>query len=296
MKDYTRKFRGLEIVMDNIRLEEQLIPTGFDLASIEDKPLDFFKKYGFNVSSLFSELYYRYNGIKSDKYIPASLYFYYINPYLVNMNMSLAYVDKNIYSTLFPDVKQPSTIVKNINHRYYNREEVEVEEWEAIELIKNYDRAIIKPAIESGRGRGVELLRSKEINSCSLVEILHQYQSNFIVQEVVIQNETLSSLNPSSLNTCRLYTYRRAGTNEYVLLGAAVRFGGDGAYRDNACTGGGFCKICEDGWIDDTIHQYISFEKGSLKNSKGLSMVYIPNYDKVVQSCMKMHKKYHIWI
>lgn len=57
-----KKFRGLEIAMDNIRLEEQLIPKGYDISNMPYKPLDYFKKYGFKVSALFPALYYKYNG------------------------------------------------------------------------------------------------------------------------------------------------------------------------------------------------------------------------------------------
>lgn len=100
----------------------------------------------------------------------------------------------------------------------------------------------------------------------------------------------MGKLNPTSLNTCRLYTYRRVGTSEYMLLGAAVRFGGKGAYRDNACTGGGFCKINDDGSVEDAIHNYRRFGWGSLKAEKGLEGLRIPNYDKVLETALRLHK------
>lgn len=115
-----RKFRGLEIAMDNIRMEEQLLPPGYSLEGLPSKNQPYFKQYGFKVSEAFSAIYEKANGISSDKYIPASLYFYYISPFLMNMNMTLAYVDKNNYCRLFPDVKQPRTICQNINGRFYN--------------------------------------------------------------------------------------------------------------------------------------------------------------------------------
>jgi hypothetical protein len=117
--DSVRKFRGLEIAMDNIRMEEQLLPEGYDSLGLPYEPLEYFKQYGFKVSSAFPALYVQYNGIVSDKYIPASLYFYYINPFLVNMNLSMAYVDKNMYCRHFPDVQQPHTILHNISERFY---------------------------------------------------------------------------------------------------------------------------------------------------------------------------------
>lgn len=115
-----RKFRGLEIAMDNIRMEEQLLPPNFSLDGLPSRNQAYFKKYGFKVSEAFAAIYEMANGIASDKYIPASLYFYYISPYLMNMNLTLSYVDKNNYCRLFPNVKQPETLFHNINRRFYN--------------------------------------------------------------------------------------------------------------------------------------------------------------------------------
>lgn len=284
-----KKFKGLEIAMDNIRLEEQLIPKGFDISNMPYKPLDYFKKYGFKVSSLFPALYYKYNGIQSDKYIPASLYFYYITPYLVNMNLSLAYMDKNMYSRLFPKVRQPHTIVHNMNGRFYLPSGMEMQMEDCLKLLHELERFIIKPAIESGRGRDVKMING-HLFQPEIKEILSFYQSNYIIQDVVCQHEVMARLNSTSLNTCRLYTYRRVGTQEYILLGAAVRFGGNGSYRDNACTGGGLCKIYDSGEIDDTIYRFSSFDKGSLKEQKGLAHQCVPNYGKVIETCMSLHK------
>ena len=48
------KFRGLEITMDNIRMEEQLLPKGFDVSGFDSTRVSYFKKDGFKVSAAFS--------------------------------------------------------------------------------------------------------------------------------------------------------------------------------------------------------------------------------------------------
>lgn len=80
------------------------------------------------------------------------------------------------------------------------------------------------------------------------------------------------------------------GTQKYVLVGVAVRFGGDGVYKDNLCTDGDLCKIYDNGEMDDVIYRYCSFDKGSLKEQKGLIYHSIPNWDKVVETCMVLHR------
>lgn len=284
----TRKFRGLEIAMDNIRMEEQLLPKGYTGEDLPYKPLEYFKQYGFKVSSAFPEIYRRCNNIVSNKYIPASLYFYYISPYLVNMNLSMAYVDKNMYFRHFPSVQQPITILHNMSGRFYTTDMTEVNMADAINELSNKDSFIIKPSIESGRGRDVKMVVKKE--KYVIEQVLREYESNFIIQEIVKQHPQMARLNETSLNTIRLYTYRVIGSSDYVLLGAAVRFGGKGAYRDNACTGGGFCKVDIDGSVSDDIHNYRRFGWGSLKAEKGIDNLKVPNFETVVETVLGLHR------
>ena len=291
-KNPLSRFRGLEITMDNIRLDEFFLPPDFDTSTLSYEPVDYFKKYGFKVIKALSELYPRYNGIVSEKYIPTSIYYYYIMPYLVNMNLSMAYVDKNMYFQHLPTVRQPETVVHNLHGRYFlPKLEKEITLADAVRLLQGEESVIIKPAIESGAGRDVRLLRCREVSQCECEEILKSYQSDFIVQRVLRQHAEMARLNPTSLNTCRVYTYRCVESGEYVVLGAAVRFGGKGAHRDNACAGGGFCRINPDGSVADAIYHYRSFENGSLKALKGIEHFKIPNYDGVIETCLSSHRR-----
>lgn len=287
--------KGFDIKADMYRLELDVAPEGFDITSIETHSLDYFKKYGFRYSSLASELYYMYNGIRSEKYIPASLYYYYIAPYLIKMDFVPAYDDKCIYSKLFPNMKQPKTILKNMNGRFfipcetsYNGEK-ELSLKEAIECLRAHDNSVIKPSMGSG-GKDVQLVNFCNIDNIGIEEVLNSYVSNYIIQEPVRNSGELKKLNASSLNTCRIYTYRRVNTDEYVVLGSAIRFGGKDSFRDNACSGGGFCKINDDGHLDDTIYRYRHFDKGSLKQDKGIDHLVIPQYDKMVECCKALHR------
>lgn len=208
----------------------------------------------------------------------------------MNMNMTMAYVDKNSYGRVFPNIKQPTTIFHNINGRFYKILGGEIVSREkVIEELSCRADFIVKPAIESGRGRDVLLVAEKKSEE-EIAEILDVFDSDYIIQEVLRQHADLAKLNPTSLNTCRVYTYLPVGETEHVVLGAAVRFGGKGAYRDNACTGGGFCKIHEDGLIDDKICQYRFWGRRSLKEEKNLTDLKFPSYNEVLQTCIKCHR------
>lgn len=287
--------KGFDLKADMYRFELDVAPEGFDISSIETHSVDYFKKYGFRYSSLASELYYRYNGIRSEKYIPASLYYYYIVPFLIKTEFLHAYDDKCIYSKLFPNMKQPQALLKNMNGRFYvpsensyNGEE-EISFIEAIEYLKTQGLAVIKPSMGSG-GKDVQLVDFTIKAPMEIEVLLREYKSNFIVQEPIRNSAELKRLNATSLNTCRIYTYRRVDSSEYVVLGSAIRFGGKDSFRDNACSGGGFCKINDDGRLDDVIYRYRHFDKGSLTQDKGIDKLYVPQYDKMVECCKALHR------
>ena len=287
--------KGFDIKADMYRLELDVAPEGFDITSIDTHSVDYFKKYGFRYSSLASELYYMYNGIRSEKYIPASLYYFYIVPYLIKMDFVHAYDDKCIYSKLFPNMKQPHAVLKNMNGRFFvtceksfNGEE-EITLNEAVEYLKSQGKCVIKPSMAGG-GKDVQLYDFSRNSEDDVQGLLNAYKTDYIIQVPVRNSEELKRLNATSLNTCRIYTYRRVGTSEYVLLGSAIRFGGMDSFRDNACSGGGFCRINDDGRLDDTIYRYRHFEKGSLKHDKGIDSLFVPQYAKMVEYCMSLHR------
>ena len=287
--------KGFELQADLYRLNLDVIPEGFDISDLELHTVDYFKKYGYRISSLTSELYSRYNGIVSEKYINPSLYYYYIVPYLTKMDFLAAYDDKNIYSRLFPNMKQPVAVLKNMNGRFFIPDESslsgesEISKKQAIDYLSTQKDCAIKPSMGSG-GNGVQLMRCNQMNKREIEDLLSAFDTNYIVQEVVYNNEIIRLLNPTSLNTCRIYTYRRVDSEEYIHLGSAIRFGGDGSFRDNACSGGGFCRINEDGLLDDTIYRYNHFEKGSLSRDKGLKSFRIPMFNEMVECCKQLHR------
>ena len=191
--------KGFDIKADLYRLELDVIPTGFNIDSIKVHTVEYFKKYGYKYSSLTSELYYRYNGIKSEKYIPASLYYYYIVPYLMKMDFVHAYDDKCIYSRLFPNMKQPKSIMKNMNGRlfvpcnssYSGEKEIMLND--AVNLLMSQGKCVIKPTMTGG-GKGVQLFDFNTSNRAGILQLLDEYKHGFIIQEPVSNSEELKTI------------------------------------------------------------------------------------------------------
>ena len=200
----------------------------------------YFKKH-FNrdIPTYWHQYLYSRNGIYSEKYIPTSIYSSSIIYNLNNYQFSLAYVDKGFYDTLFPDVNRPQTFVKNVNGLYYDDKNA-ISKEEAIDRCSNLKGAVIKPTLLGTWGQGVKLFHTEngfvpEMNM-SVSDLFSHYKSSFIVQSKLEQHPDLARLNPTSVNTIRVLSYRRE--NDVVILYTVIRIGRLGKVVDNETSGG----------------------------------------------------------
>ena len=272
------------------------VPDEFDLSKADNSSSVYFKQLGFKVPNYVKELYYNYNGIVSDKYISSDIYLFHVFPYLVNRQMMFAYIDKNNYEMLFPDVPQPKVIVRNQNgYLSFGRSKDYqlISEEEAVAELSQYSSFIIKPSIDSGGGYGVRKIKMKDGLTCqkeTIRQLLDSYKQDYVVQEVVKQYEPLSRLNESSLNTMRIITYRTDEGN-LVSLGGFIRFGNNNAEVDNGSRGGLICRLSGDGLIEDRVFFIKSFNRESLRERLGIENLYVPDFTGVLDFCTGMHSK-----
>lgn len=200
----------------------------------------YFKKhFGREVPTYWHQYLYSRNGVYSEKYIPASIYNSEIIYRLNKFQFRHAYVDKGFYDTLFPDINRPKTIIKNVNGYYYDDcHPLSLDE--AIERCSNLTEAIIKPTLEGTWGQGVKLIKSENgmipSLNCSVQDLFKEYKRSFIIQERFEQHDDIAKLNPTSLNTLRVMSYRRG--NEIVILYAVIRIGRLNQVIDNETAGG----------------------------------------------------------
>lgn len=250
---------------------------------------DFYRQFGFNVSTDWHNYYTYMTGLFSEKYIPADLMYTVIVPYLNYMPFELAYQDKNNYETILPNVKKPSTIAQR-KHGFYEVGGVISGKKEVLEVCNNMKEAIIKPTINSCQGRGVQLFTTengKLNDGTSIEDFLDGYGEDYIIQERVRQHPFLNSLNESSLNTMRILTLRVG--NEVKILCTAIRVGGKGSITDNGY-GGGFCTgIDEKGQLKPHGYRLTTGEHiEQLQNGIKLEGLVIPHYEKVIAKAKEL--------
>ena len=205
-----------------------------------------------------------------------------------------AYIDKNNYEMIFPNVAQPKVIVRNQNgYLSYGKTKNYklITKEEALAELSKYVSFIIKPTNDSGGGKGVRKIRVENgvtKQGKKLAELLDSYGQDYVIQEIVEQYDPLNKLNANSLNTMRIITYRDV-KGDFVFLGAFIRFGINNAEVDSGARGGLICKVTRDGLINDRIFHIKSFKKSSLKEMKNISGLYIPDFDGVLDFCYDLH-------
>ena len=254
----------------------------------------FRKHFGREVPTYWHQYLYSRNGVYSVKYIPASIYFSSIIYRLNNYHLSLAYVDKGFYDTLFPDVNRPQTFVKNVNGFYYDDKHAITKE-EAIDRCMDLEGAVIKPTLFGHWGKGVELFHSEkgfipELNM-SVEELFSKYKKSFIVQSKLEQHPDIAKLNPTSVNTIRVMSYRR--DYEVIILYAVIRIGRKGKSVDNETAGGIKADIdLRTGRIKGTAFGSPT-EKNMPRTDSGVTLdnYLIPSFPKVLDFVKDLHSR-----
>lgn len=252
---------------------------------------DFYKSVIGREIDLYShEYFYSRTGVFSKYYIPTNMHQVELLGRANMLPYTNAYGDKNMTDIFLKGVRQPHTILKNINGYYYV-EGKPVSEEEAIARCQQLSNTLIKPTLYS-RGRGIQALEVKDgitnINGMPIADLFHQYKKNFQIQERLQQHEQMSKLNPSSVNTIRIVTFRSG--MEILLVSVVIRIGRMGAVIDNQCAGGISAAIDKEGKL--AKFGFGGFDQDNiLKTDTGVTLegFLIPSFDKVIEKVKELH-------
>lgn len=238
------------------------------------------------------EYFYSRTGVFSKDYIPKDFYTLEIRPRANVYGFQAAYDDKNIYDLILAGENLVHTFLKNMNGYYYY-EGKPVSEEEAIKLCQNLDNVIIKPSMEL-QGNGVKMLSVKNgktnVDDKTIGEVFKQYKHNFLIQERVKQHKDIAALNPSSVNTMRILSYRSG--MEVLIVYSVIRIGRGGQVIDNQCAGGISTTITKDGKLGKAAFGGYSEDDVRVTDS-GITLdgYQLPSYDKAIEFVKRLHMK-----
>lgn len=238
------------------------------------------------------EYFYSRTGVFSKEYIPKDFYTLELRPRANVFKFQEAYDDKNLYDIILSDENVVHTILKNMNGYFYY-EGQPVSEEEAVSMCQNMEDVIIKPAMAM-QGDGVQLLNvtngKTNINGMTIGELFRHYKRNYLIQNRVKQHKDLAALNPTSVNTMRILTYRSG--MEVLVIYSVIRIGRQGQVIDNQCAGGISTTISNDGRLGKAAFGGYS-EDNVNKTDSGVVLdgYQLPSFDKAIEFVKRLHMK-----
>ena len=276
------KKRDMQRILLQLEPKRKLLNSEF-----KEGVLKKWDRFGERPQKFWYDLWYEKDGNLDYRYITEYIWLMKVVPYYNKASFRYAYADKNMQDIYFPQIKQPTIIVKNMNGVFYNKENELITYQDAIEITEQYDEFIIKPSIESGRGTGVAFYKKSKDEKLDIKEIFSAKGKDYIVQQIVQQHEALASIHPNSLNTIRILTFVYEG--DFNILASYLRMGTAGKRIDNINQGGLKIQIQEDGSLSEfaingQFKRFYQHPQGS--SFKGVK---IPNYDRVIETVKKAH-------
>jgi hypothetical protein len=234
--------------------------------------------------------HYSSSGHFTKEYIPYNFYHVEIVPRANVHRLQYAFGDKNLCDTLFPGENVVHSVLKNMNGFFYY-EGRPVSKDEAVRLCSNLENKIIKPSRYSG-GKGIRSFTSKDgitdLEGKTVELLFKEYNKDFLIQDRVIQHKAMAALNPTSLNTIRILSYR--SEMEVLLCNQILRIGKAGALTDNHSAGGVAVAISDEGLLAEEA-SFATPVPGVKKTESGVVLkdYKIPSYDKVIELIKRLH-------
>lgn len=257
---------------------------------------DYYKPLtGKKVDTKWHALLYTLTGVFDVKYLPFDLFHkiaYSLSPWEYHKILD----DKNLYRHLFHGFNLPTRIVECSCGVYYlpqvSDEEVTFED--VVKYCQNLEDCIIKPSRDSSGGVGVSLISVKNgitQDGQNISAVIKHYGRNFLIECKMENCEALKKLNPTSLNTFRILTYRDL-TGKPRYLKSFLRIGRLGGVIDNASAGGIVCPISSDGVLSKyacTTFPYKEFE--TTDNGTPVGGYRIEKFPLLIETAIEAHAR-----
>lgn len=293
-KAFNSFFSNIEVHSANaamkIRLNRQvnwLLKGAEPISSSYKKEIRSFWRPYKKISTKYHQFYSSKNKIYDVKYVPSDLYYTVIDQHFNNRKYGWGVNDKNYYSLYFPHVKQPKVVIRKINDILYDANYHIISNKKTLKLCDENEKLIIKPATESGGGRGIVFWNQND-GIEKLKETLKE-GTNLIVQHIIQQHKSLAAVHSNSVNTIRVMSL--IINNEVNIFSSVLRMGVDGNKVDNASMGGITCGILETGRLKSIAYSLNGDKYEYHPQGSNFSSHIIPNYDKVKRLVKTCHER-----
>lgn len=262
--------------------------SSFSLSKEEKKQIKEFWKPYCRVSNKWCAYYYAKNGVFDPRYIPHTLYYTKIDQHFNSRKLGWGFNDKNYYSLIFPGVRQPEIVVRNIGGILEDESYGLLTKEAALESICQNDEVVCKPTLESGSGRSIQFWNTKTDIDKIKTFIDNANEKDWVVQKIIKQHSELNKVHATSINTLRIVSIlMQDGVH---VLSSNLRMGSGGGRIDNVTAGGISAGINSDGTLKKYATDCFSGERFE-KHPQGLVFegFMVPGYQKAVDMVKGIH-------
>lgn len=222
------------------------------------------------------------------RYIPNYLIYTKIDQHFNNRKIGYGFNDKNYYSIIFPNVKQPEVVVRNIGGIIEDTDYRLISIEDAISRIMSLPEVICKPSLESGSGRSIIFWKSKEGRD-AIWSFLHDPSNkDYVIQKIIHQHPDLNKIHESSINSIRIVSILMQ--DGVYVLSSNLRMGVGESRIDNVTAGGISCGIDEKGCLKKYATTYYTGER-LLQHPQGIVFegFKVPSFEKAVKLVLESH-------
>lgn len=227
-------------------------------------------------------------------YVPESVYRTIVIPTLnpwnhtpSGVNRDSCFSDKNYSELIMGGLRFPKVIFRRMQGVFYDANLRRITKEEALRLAEPYSELVFKRTIGTSHGSGVKLLPAQEFAAAA-----ESFSTDYVVQERVIQHESFSYFNESSVNILRITSVFWKGT--VYILGSILRVGAPGSFCDHLPYGDTHNRdiaVMDDGTLADTAFDpdhclvYNDIYGKEIRGS-------IPRFDELKKLVIQEHEKY----
>lgn len=228
-----------------------------NLLDEEKKQIDdfFIKNLGKKIDYSWHKYYKKISGHFDYRFFPEIYYNADLKHYLNDFSYSVVFENKSVFSNyingLSLKIKTPNSLLNSISGRLLNYKNQKTTIEDALKYLSKKESIFIKPTVSTYGGEGCVLLKKESLSDLQFEEkiasAIKNSGSDFVIQDVINNQNDIKKLNPSTLNTFRVTTYI-IDDNVYVAP-LVLRIGRLSANVDNAHSGGMFVAVDENGFI-----------------------------------------------
>ena len=186
------------------------------------------------------------SGVSDYRFVPEDVFYGVIERCLNNCDgAGFGVEDKSDVCFYIPKQYQPKAYLRYVRGVYFDNEFNPIDRNSAQDVLSSLKCDVVgKPSSGSCGGSNVRCFKWDGLNKhfsngieLSLDWIELNYDA-FVVQERVIQEKKTAAFNPTSLNTCRMMTFRRPWSGEVTVIATMLRTGCSDEIVDNLAAGG----------------------------------------------------------